>query len=136
MEVGGALREAAENHAGHAAGASKMGEDSADRQWGGALGRKTVDACGDGGESEGSETGFVSEPQAFPVAGDEQGILARAAAPPDGTDGVDDVAGRQAEAGCEARRTGRAAAQRPAMRDQLRPGGPVDRAVHAAAPEQ
>ncbi len=37
MEVGGALREAAEDHAGHAAGADKMGEYGLDRQWGGAM---------------------------------------------------------------------------------------------------
>lgn len=37
MEVGGALREAAEDHAGHAAGATKMVEDCLDRQWGGAM---------------------------------------------------------------------------------------------------
>ena len=70
------------------------------------------------------------------VARCQEIVLAVAAAAPDGTYGVNHVLrGKQVTASdlCAA---GLATAQRPAFRQQLRPGGSVDGAVDAATAEQ
>ena len=55
---------------------------------------------------------------------------------PDRADRVNDPFGRQPVALGDLRLAGRAAAQRPALREQLRPGGAMNRAIHAAAAQQ
>jgi hypothetical protein len=49
---------------------------------------------------------------------------------------VDHVRGGQLAGAGDLRVAGVATAERPALLEQLRPGGPVDRAVDAAAAEQ
>ena len=63
-------------------------------------------------------------------------LLPAAAAVPDGPHGVDHVLGVEAVGPGDLGLPGFAAAQGPAFRQQLRPRGPVDGAVHPAAPQQ
>jgi len=79
---------------------------------------------------------MAGERQAVAVAAGEQVALALIAALPDRADAVDDIAGRQPIAARDPRLSGRAAADAPALLQQFRPGGAMDRAIHAAAAEQ
>ena len=62
--------------------------------------------------------------------------LAVLTAVPHGADGVDDVAARQAVRAGDLGLAGPAAAQRPALFEQLRPRCTVDAAIHAASAQQ
>lgn len=70
------------------------------------------------------------------ITGREQLVLSVLPAIPDRADGVDHMLGRQAIAAGDLGGAGIAAAQSPALGQQLRPGGAVNRAVDAAATEQ
>jgi hypothetical protein len=70
------------------------------------------------------------------VAGAQHLRLALAAALPHRTDGVDDVPRRQPSRGRGLRPPGLAAAEPPALLEDRRPAGAVDRSVDAAAAEQ
>src|SRR6266446_5362546 len=76
------------------------------------------------------------EPQAVAIARREQLRLPPRPAPPHPTDGVDDVARRQPVAARDARFAGGAAAKGAALRDELRAGRAMDRAVDAASAEE
>src|SRR5205823_10121453 len=79
---------------------------------------------------------LLRQAQRMSVARGERFRFAAAAALPDGTDAVDDVARFQAMAARHFRLAGASAAQGPAFREQLRARAAVDGAVHAAAAEQ
>ena len=77
-----------------------------------------------------------SEPERFPVAALEKGLLAVAPSPPDRTDGMDDVAGRKIVGAGDAGLAGRAAAEPAAFFEEPGAGRAMDGAVHAAPAEQ
>lgn len=95
-----------------------------------------VDPGGDGWEIHGADAVLRRQGQAGAVAGGQQGGLAMAAALPDGAGGVEHILGLQAIAPGQFGLPGLTAVQRPALRQQLRPGGGMDGAVHAAAAQQ
>jgi predicted ABC-type transport system involved in lysophospholipase L1 biosynthesis ATPase subunit len=74
--------------------------------------------------------------QRVAIASRQQCRLARAAALPDGADGVDHIFTGQAVTPGQLRPAGFAAAQPPAFLQQLRPCGAMNRPVHAATPKQ
>ena len=82
------------------------------------------------GDRAGSD--LVGSRQRFPVARRQQLGFALVAAVPDRPDRVYDPGGSQPETGRDLGLTGRAAAERPAKLDQLRPCGAVDGTVNAA----
>ena len=79
---------------------------------------------------------LLRQRKARPVAGGELLPLAVLTAVPHGADGVDDVAARQAVRAGDLGLAGSAAAQRPALLEQLRPRRTVDAAIHAATAQQ
>ena len=74
--------------------------------------------------------------KARPVAGGELLPLTALTAVPHRADGVDNVAARQAVSTGDLGLAGSAAAQRPALLEQLRPRRTVDAAIHAASTQQ
>ena len=87
--------------------------------------REAVNAGGNGREGDGAEAVLPREREAVAVAGGEQRVLGPGVAP-DGSDRVDDMARGQPVAGGDARLAGRAAAERPAFRQQFGPGSAVN----------
>ena len=78
----------------------------------------------------------LRDPQRALVGAGPQPRLAAVAAAPPRPDGMHDLARGQAEPRRDARLARGTAADLAAGREQLGPGGAVDRPVHAAAPEQ
>ena len=79
---------------------------------------------------------LLRQRKARPVAGGELFPLAVLTAVPHRADGVDDVAARQAVRARDFGLAGPAAAQRPALLEQLRPRRPVDAPIHPASAQQ
>ena len=101
------------------------------------LDRVAVDAGRDRGERDRARPALGRQRDRAEVAGREEVGLAGVAAAPDRADRVDDVASRaRPPAAGRARVAGLAAAERPALVEELGPGGAMDRAVDAAAAEQ
>ena len=98
--------------------------------------RVSVDPGGDQRKGDGFTAGLLRKPERFPVAGGQQAGLPMGAAPPDGTDGMDDEPAGKAVAPGHFGLPGPAAVQGAAFRQQLRSGGSVDRAVHSPAAQQ
>ena len=111
---------------------SEEGGDGGEGDAGGLLQREVIDPGGDGGKVHGLAAVLDRKRQTASVAGGQQRLLPVAAAVPDGAGGVDDEAGGQAVAPGDLRLAGAAAVQRAAFRQQLRPCGPMDGAVHSA----
>ena len=101
-----------------------------------AIGGETIDAGGDRGICQRSKRIGLSQFKRAAIAGGEQFILARVAAVPDRTDGMDHVPGRQPISAGDFGIAGRAAIQRAAFGKQFGPGRAMDRAIDAAAAEQ
>ena len=76
------------------------------------------------------------ERETTPITTREQFILAVMAVVPDRADGVNDPLGGKFVTACDFGLTRRATAERAAFRQQLRPGGAMDGAIHTAAAEQ
>jgi len=133
---GAGLAEAAEDDAGGVIAAGQRGQDRVDGDLRGAVGREAVDAGADGRDGDAGKLVLGGDLQAAAIARGEQRLLVRAAAAPDRADRVDDVAGGEAVAPGDLRLARRAAAERAAFRQKLRPGGPVNGAVDPAAAEQ
>ena len=70
------------------------------------------------------------------IAGSEQFVLARVAAIPHWSDGMNHMRGRQPISSGDLGVAGRAAIQRPAFDKQLRSGCPMNRTIDAASAEQ
>ena len=98
--------------------------------------RVAVDPGGDQRERHGLTPVGQGQLQRGAVGGDQQLPLPVAAAPPDGTHGVDDELRRQTVALGELGLSRFAAVQGAALGQQLRPGGTVDGTVHASAAQQ
>lgn len=98
--------------------------------------RIAVDAGADAGERDAGEALRGGEGQALAVARGQQFRLVLRAALPHRPDGMDHELGGQVVTACEPRLSGRAAAQRAAFPQQIRPRRAMDRAVHAATAEQ
>ena len=79
---------------------------------------------------------LLRQRKARPVAGGELFPLAVLTAVPHRADGVDHIFARQAVRACNLGLAGPAAAQRPALLEQLRPRRTVDAAIHAATAQQ
>jgi len=79
---------------------------------------------------------LLRQRKARPVAGGELLPLTALTAVPHRADGVDDVAARQAVRARDFGLAGPAAAQRPALLEQLRPRRPVDAPIHPASAQQ
>src|SRR3989454_5729701 len=79
---------------------------------------------------------LIREPQRVDVAVAQQLRLPALPAPPHGTHRVDDVLRRQAVAPRDSRLSGWAAADSPALFQQLGAGGAVNRPVHASATQE
>ena len=79
---------------------------------------------------------LLRQRKARPVAGGELFPLAVLTAVPHRAHGVDDVAALQAVRAGDLGLAGPAAAQRPALLEQLRPRRTVDAAIHAASTQQ
>src|SRR5207247_9531634 len=79
---------------------------------------------------------LLRQRQAAPVAGRQELVLAVAPTVPDRPDRVDDPLRRQAIATGDPRLPGLTAAERSALRQELRAGGAMDRAIDTAAAEQ
>src|SRR5882757_9378264 len=102
----------------------------------GAVGRKRVDAGRDGRKRNRGEAIPGRKGQRYAIAGGEQLVLALAAAAPYRTDRMDDVLRLEAIAVRDLGRSRVTAAQRTALREQLRSGRAMDGTVDAAAAEQ
>ena len=79
---------------------------------------------------------LLRQRKARPVAGGELLPLTALTAVPHRADGVDNVAARQAVSAGDLGLAGSAAAQRPALLEQLRSRRTVDAAIHAASTQQ
>src|SRR5712691_10420229 len=104
--------------------------------FGGLLHWIAVYTAADSGERNGADSVRERQLEAPPIAGGKQLGLAAPASLPHGADGVNDVFCRQPIAAGELGVSGRAAAERAALGEELGSRGAVDRAVHAAAAEQ
>ena len=98
--------------------------------------RVPVNAGGDQRERHRLEMVLPCQRKARPVAGNELLLFAVIAAVPHRADGVNDIFAGQAVSPRELGLAGPAPAESPAFSQQLRPGRPVDAAVHAAPAEQ
>ncbi len=135
--IGGVLGEAAEHDPRRAAGRGRdFRGDGADRDARGAIRRKAVDAGRDRREGDRAKPMCGAKLERRAIAGGEQLFLARGAAAPDRADRVNHVLGRQPIAAGDLGAAGLAAAERFAFGSQLRTGGAVNGAIHAAAAEQ
>jgi hypothetical protein len=101
-----------------------------------ALGRKGVDAGGDGGKGDRRQAVRLAQLQRPAIARRQRLVLAFAAAMPDRSDGMNDMRCGQTIALGDLGIAGRAAAKRAAFGEQLRPGRAMDCAIDAAATEQ
>jgi hypothetical protein len=106
--------------------------DGSNRHLRGGLLRIPVTTRTDAGERDGSESLAAGDLQTVPVAAGEQRLFARMPAPPDGSDGVNHVPGRQAVAAGDVGLAHFAAPQPAAFFEQSRASGPMDGAIHAA----
>jgi len=110
--------------------------DRFDRDPGGTVGWKRIDAGADGGECDGEDLMLVRESEAAPVTACKEILFVAVASMPDGTDRMEDPLGWQAKAGgglCVSRG---AAVKFAAFREEFRAGGIMYSAVHASATEQ
>lgn len=98
--------------------------------------RVPVNAGGDQRERHRLAMVLPCQRKARPVAGNELLLFAVIAALPHRADGVNDIFAGQAVSPRELGLAGPAPAESPAFSQQLRPGRPVDAAVHAASAEQ
>ena len=103
---------------------------------GGQIGRIAVGADADAGKSDALQPGLGGEFQRMAVAGGEQRRFAVLSVAPDGADGVDDVPGRETEAGGDFGLPCGAAVQGTTVGQQLRPGGAVNGSVDSAAAQE
>ena len=94
------------------------------------------DAGGDQRKGNRLTAVLLRQRKAGVIAGGELFPLAVLTAVPHRADGVDDVAARQAVRARDLGLAGPAAAQRPALLEQLRPRRTVDAAIHAATAQQ
>ena len=130
-------REAAEHDLREIAGrGGDFRRHGADRDARGAFRREAVDAGRDRRKRDRREAVVGRQHQRGGVAGGEQAFLVARAAVPDRSDRMDHVPGLEPVSAGDLGRPGVAAAERPAFRQQLRPGRAMDRAVDPAAAEQ
>src|ERR1700722_4429277 len=107
-----------------------------DRDLCGAVGGETIDAGRNRGKGDRGEVASLGEFDGAAIARRQRGILALVAALPDRTDGMDHIPRREQIAACDFGVAGRAAMERAAFRQKLRPRRAMDRAIDAAATEQ
>ena len=98
--------------------------------------RIAVRAGGNQRKRDGLAPVRLRQRQRISIAGGKLCAFPVRSAPPDGADGVNHVSARKAIAARQLRFAGSAAAQRPAFRQKLRPGGAMNRSVHAAPAQQ
>src|ERR1700733_7073305 len=98
--------------------------------------RKAIDAGRYRRESQRSQPMRRGEVERGAIARRQEFVLTFAAAAPYRADGVNHILGRKPITAGHLGATGLAAAKRAAFRQQLRPGGAMDGAVDAAAPQQ
>jgi hypothetical protein len=101
-----------------------------------AIGGKTIDAGGDRGKGNRSQTVGLAQFDGAAIAGRQRLIFALAAAVPDRTDSMDHMLGRQPITPGDFGAAGLAAMERAAFGKQFRPGRAVDRTIDAATAKQ
>lgn len=101
-----------------------------------AVHRKTIRTGADGRERHGLDAVQLDQRETTPITTREQFILAVPAVVPHRADGVNDPPGRKFIAFGDFGLSGGAAAEHAAFRQQFRPGGAMNGAVHATPAEQ
>jgi hypothetical protein len=132
----GLRAEAAEHDAGERWRFPKMIEHGGDGNACRAGSREAIGSSGDGREGDRCQPMVEGKIETVRVAQREQAILVVCASAPDRTNGVDHIAGGQAEARCDLRLPGLAPAKPGAGRAELRPRGAMDGAIDPATAKQ
>ena len=136
VKVAAVAGEAAEDHPVHVGRRGQRIGNGSDRDAGRTVGREVIDASGDRRESYRRKRVRLTEFKGAAIAGGEQFILARIAAVPDRTDGMDHMLRRQAVSARDPGVTGRTAVERAAFGDQFGAGPAMNSAIDAAPAEQ
>jgi hypothetical protein len=113
----------------------QLADDGLDRDISGAIGRKAVDAGGDGGKGNRRQAVGLTEFYRAAIARGQRLVLAFAAVP-DRSDGVNDMPRRKFVALGDLGAASFAAMKRAAFGEQFGSGGAMDRAIDAAAAQQ
>jgi hypothetical protein len=130
------VRKAAKNHAADRGCHAQRVDRRSDGNSSSAIGWKAVDACGNGRECDRGERDRLTERDRTPIAGGQELVLALVAALPHRSDSMDHMARRQPISSGDLGIAGRTAAERSALREQLRSGRTMDRAIDASAAKQ
>jgi len=101
-----------------------------------AIGRETIDAGGNGRKGNRSKVVGLAKLTCAPITRRQRFIFALVSTVPNRAHGVNYMPRRQPITPGDFGVAGCAAVKRAAFRQQLRPGRPMDRAIHAAAAEQ
>jgi hypothetical protein len=115
MQPRAVLGEAAKEYAGDGRRCFQLANDGIDRDGGGAIGWKTIDAGGDGGKRDGRQAVRLAQLYGAAVTRRERLVLAFAAAVPDRSDGMNDMPRRKPVAMGDLGVAGFAALQRAAF---------------------
>jgi hypothetical protein len=129
-------REAAEDDPCHGRGRSQRIDNGGDRNTGGAVGRKAIDAGRNRWKGHGCKPVLLAELHRAAIAGGEQIVLAEGTAVPHRPNRVNHVLGLEPIALGNLGVAGLAAVEHPAFGHELRPRRPMDRAIDAAPAEQ
>ncbi len=127
---------AAEHHACHLSRGSQRFGDGRNRDAGCTIGRKTIDAGGNGGKGDRRQRVGLTQFERAAIAGSEQLIFAGVAAMPDRSDGMNHMLGRQPISFGDLGVAGGTTMQCAAFGKQFGAGGTMDSAIDAAAAEQ
>jgi hypothetical protein len=136
MQFSAIVRKATEDDPGHQGSGCHRGNHRGHRNPRRGGSRKTVNAGGDGGKGNRLQVACLRQRDGAAITGCEEFIFAGLAALPDRADRVNDMPRGQPVASGNLGVSGGAAVQRATLREQLRPGNAMNRAVYAAAAEQ
>ncbi len=136
MQDGALVREAAEDNASYRWGRGQRLHRCRDRDARRAIRGKAIDAGGNRGKGNRSETVGLTKTDSPEVARRQQLIFACVAAVPDRTDGMNHVPRRQAVPPGDLGTACLATVEGAAFREKSAPGRPVDGAIDAAPAEQ
>jgi hypothetical protein len=136
MQPGTFFGEAAEDDFRDTGRGRQGADDGGYRDMHGPFGGKSIDPCGDRRKRHRRQAMILTKLERAPIARRQRFVLTPAAAMPNRSDGVDDVPGGKPVTLSDLGVAGGAAAEAAAFGQQLRPGGAMDCAIDAAAPEQ
>ena len=136
MQPGAVPGETAEDHFGDVRRCTEPVGDRCHRDIGRAVGGEAIDPGGYRRIGQRRKRVGLTQFERATIAGGEQFVLARAAAVPDWTHGMDHMLRRQPISAGDFGVAGRAAMERAAFGEQFGAGAAMDRAIDAAATEQ